>query len=441
MSDFTTANLLKWNTLWSQSNPSYSKGTTPDTPETPLAPASGQSDTPPEDNSDEKAQFEADQQKPQSGGTAPDSGRWQVPSDRWTPQQGGRPSDDSQAPTSKSLDSEILDWVRFAKGDVVGHPFHGNQYSQFEQHHFWQMRKHKTLASQERARGNRKAASAHESAQWAHKFAMRMAKHNDPRYPKVAEEAKELSTKAFRLSERVPAMAKSLDHLTLDTQPTFPKPEVLFHLDSPTERHKSMSDYIDNEIQEWIIPLYKSGESVIKGGPGSGEHEGHPFRGNGSTGGMPQAKAFNPRGDENRSMTYHAIGHANRVAQAMAAIHRGDFGAAMRHFNEASRHGAHVAMKAHGVDKSLHQAGKNAYATAHHAGDLAQIANKANNDLARAVRNGADAASISMLTQAAKDATNAAIGAAGAAMGVANENQGLVQRGAFDRVAQRAAGQ
>ena len=54
-----------------------------------------------------------------------------------------------------------------------------------------------------------------------------------------------------------------------------------------------MSDY-DSQIEEWLV--------LAKGGPGSGEHPGHPFRGNGTTGGVPQARNHdNPEGEKSWS--------------------------------------------------------------------------------------------------------------------------------------------
>jgi len=165
-----------------------------------------------------------------------------------------------------------------------------------------------------------------------------------------------------------------------------------------------MSDNFD-EIEVWELDF-----SVFKGGPGSGEHVGHPFRGNGHSGGVVQAGHHNPRGDEGRDHHYHYDQATLHTHAGLSALHAGDYGSAMRHFNEAARHGAWGAKKLleSGEDRSLHQAGKQTYAIAHHAGDLAQIANQSTRALAKAVKEGADPTIIAGMSQkATADQANA----------------------------------
>jgi hypothetical protein len=169
-------------------------------------------------------------------------------------------------------------------------------------------------------------------------------------------------------------------------------------------------------VPEWVLEL-------TKGGPGSGEHAGHPFRGNGSTGAITQAFAHDPRGDEHMSYHEHLDMATARIMAAQAAHAAGRYGEAMHHFNMAARHGAWAAQKlnANGADKSLHQSSKTLYAAAHHAGDMEGLANKSTRALAAAVRRGADQNTVSMLAGRATIATHAASLAANTAMAANSE--------------------
>jgi len=152
------------------------------------------------------------------------------------------------------------------------------------------------------------------------------------------------------------------------------------------------------EIQEWLIPLYKGGE-------GSGEHKGHPFRGNGHTGGVPQAGHHNPRGDEHLGSHYHVTQAHSHIQAGNAALHAGDYGSAMRHFNEAARHGAWAGKKVMGEKKQpefTHRDAKTTYAIAHSAGDKAQLANKSVRAYAKMLREGADHDALAMAAQKAQ---------------------------------------
>jgi len=155
----------------------------------------------------------------------------------------------------------------------------------------------------------------------------------------------------------------------------------------------AMSDFDFTDIPVWDL-------DVEKGGPGSGEHDGHPFRGNGHSSATHQFHTAHNEREGHKTFGHHehldrAIGHHNAGTRA---IHEGRHGDAMRHFNEAAYHYAGAAHKVIGKgDTELHQLAKTGYANAHHAGDQAEIANKATRDLARAQRNGADDTTLGLL--------------------------------------------
>ena len=138
------------------------------------------------------------------------------------------------------------------------------------------------------------------------------------------------------------------------------------------------SESLEAEIVEESIEI----EDVEKGGPGSGENEGHPFRGNGHTSASFQAGAHNPRGDENMSGSSHLSLAKQSADAAQAHLRAGEYGHAMRQFNEAARHAAWAA-RSQTVGAEAHQQAKALYAAAHHAGDLAEVASKATNDAER----------------------------------------------------------
>lgn len=171
-----------------------------------------------------------------------------------------------------------------------------------------------------------------------------------------------------------------------------------------------MSDY-DSQIEEWLV--------LAKGGPGSGEHPGHPFRGNGTTGGVPQARNHdNPEGEKSWSHGQHLDAASSHMAAAQAALMRGSHGVAMRHFNTAARHYSWAAarLNTNGADPMLHQTAKTGYAAAHHAGDTAEIANKDVRAYASALRSGADAHTLSLLAMKAQTSHSEAVKAATTAM-------------------------
>jgi len=147
-------------------------------------------------------------------------------------------------------------------------------------------------------------------------------------------------------------------------------------------------------------------QNVEKGGPGSGEHDGHPFRGNGHTSASFQATAHNARGDEYLSGNTHLALAKQEADAAQASLRAGQHGDAMRHFNEAARHAAWAARK-QDTGTTGHQQAKALYASAHHAGDLAEIASKATNDAGR-IDGQADPAGASMAGMRAQIAQDAA---------------------------------
>jgi hypothetical protein len=181
-----------------------------------------------------------------------------------------------------------------------------------------------------------------------------------------------------------------------------------------------MTDNLDI-VPEWVITLEK-------GGPGSGENPGHPFRGNGATGGVFQAGAHNPRGEQNWSHHDHLNAATGHVNAAIAALHAGKFGDARAHFNEAAYHMAQATtlLNKNGADTSLHQMSKAGYAANHTAGDMAELANKATNDYARALRAGVDQNTLSMLALHANLAQQGAMNAGDTAS--SNLNQVTSQR-------------
>jgi hypothetical protein len=189
-------------------------------------------------------------------------------------------------------------------------------------------------------------------------------------------------------------------------------------------------------IPEWVIDF-------TKGGPGSGEHKGHPFRGNGSTGAVFQAGAHNDRPNTTGWGHGQHLDAANsRVQAGLAALHSGNYGMAMHHFNEAAYHAATAAkiLNKNGADRDLHQSAKVLYASAHHAGEAAMHANKATYDYARAIRSGIDSHTASLLALKAQGDLGRAYGAANTTSSANSEIQAGRLTGAMGRsAAQNAA--
>ena len=170
------------------------------------------------------------------------------------------------------------------------------------------------------------------------------------------------------------------------------------------------------EIEEWEIVLEK-------GGPGSGEQAGHPFRGNGHTGAVFAAGAHNSRGDESMSSGQHMDASNAHAQMGIQALHAGQYGLAAKHFDESARHGAFAAkiLNQSGAAKDLHQATKMSYANAHHAGDMARLANKSVRSYARSVNHGADAHTADLAAMDAQKAVAQAHAAAAAVSAIHSE--------------------
>lgn len=155
---------------------------------------------------------------------------------------------------------------------------------------------------------------------------------------------------------------------------------------------------------------------VEKGGPGSGDTVGHPFRGNGHTGATTAAGGHNIHGDENMSGHYHLAAAAANVAAANRSLAAGQHGAARQQFNEAARHAAWAARQ-HDTGQQLHQAAKSLYAASHTAGDQAEVAGKAAND-AYSVDSEADPTGASMAGMRAQISDDSATAAGNTAASI-----------------------
>jgi hypothetical protein len=133
-----------------------------------------------------------------------------------------------------------------------------------------------------------------------------------------------------------------------------------------------MTDNLDI-IPNWVIDL-------TKGGPGSGEHEGHPFRGNRWThSGPEQAVRHNLNGNE-RTMSasdHFATAKAHMLA-GMNLLHQGKFNQAADRFDKAAKHGALASRKGSGMK---YQRGDDLYHDAHLAGEFARLASRAHGHL------------------------------------------------------------
>lgn len=170
---------------------------------------------------------------------------------------------------------------------------------------------------------------------------------------------------------------------------------------------KGQSVSILTEIQDWLFP-------VAKGGPGSGENPGHPFRGNGSTGGVPAGSHHNEREHaKNFDHGQHLEAAATHTALAKQAMAEGKFAKAGAHFDEASYHGARAAQalqtaKGAFTNSSLGQKAEAVYHAVHTAGNDARLASKAMGDYTRAVKAGADSQTLRGLKEEASRLTSVA---------------------------------
>ena len=140
--------------------------------------------------------------------------------------------------------------------------------------------------------------------------------------------------------------------------------------------------------------------TVTKGGPGSGEREGHPFRGNRFTVGHAelQAQYHDIRsGTESFHHGEHFDAADSHIKAGEEAMNRGEYSVARSHFNEAAYHAAQAAHQVkHDTgdpdyplkNQKIYDKANALYYKAHKAGDAAQQASKAKNDVARFDRRG-----------------------------------------------------
>jgi len=163
-----------------------------------------------------------------------------------------------------------------------------------------------------------------------------------------------------------------------------------------------------DEVPEWVIDL-------AKGGPGSGPRPGHPFRGNRWTHtSTKQAIRHDLTPEEKNMSASENLDRANHhILAGMQAFHAGQHNVAGQHFDEAAKHAALAARK--GVGPTYHEADK-LYGLAHLAGVSSHQSSFAMGHLAKAIRSGADAHSISNLAQVADLSQRVAMGHAQDAM-------------------------
>jgi len=176
-----------------------------------------------------------------------------------------------------------------------------------------------------------------------------------------------------------------------------------------------MSD-INAEVTEWVVSFWKkakattteiAGKEVVaeddsseekpvvdeveKGGFGSGENPGHPFRGNRYTSGVQSAGHHNIRpGTEHYGVGEHLTAASSHISAGRTAASHGQFGMAKEHFDEGAYHASQAASQAvH--SPSSREMGHHAevlYHAAHHAGDAAEKASYLTNKHDEAVRLG-----------------------------------------------------
>lgn len=135
---------------------------------------------------------------------------------------------------------------------------------------------------------------------------------------------------------------------------------------------------------------------VRKGGAGSGEHDGHPFRGNRFTVGSAEKQAMYHdvrSGTENFHHGEHLDAADAHVKAGEAAMKAGEFGVARSHFNEAAYHASQATHQLRDpnyptTNKKLADHANELYYRAHKAGDAAQKASKSTNAVGRHERRG-----------------------------------------------------
>jgi len=227
--------------------------------------------------------------------------------------------------------------------------------------------------------------------------------------------------KSDTLLEKLSEGDPMLDKLNADptTKPEISKSEGSISTEHSVMKGSAMTDNFDT-TPEWEIDL-------TKGGPGSGPEMGHPFRGNGITGGIQNAMAHNPRGEVGWGRSEHLDAANAHLQAALAAHNAGNHGAARWHFNEVAYH---AGLAGHPKfsdgknrdDRSIHQQAKTLEYAAHHAGDEAGRAGHALRVLAKLHETGA---SPRALMEAAGNATKLHGYAERAATVVSTINNGI----------------
>lgn len=143
-----------------------------------------------------------------------------------------------------------------------------------------------------------------------------------------------------------------------------------------------MSNDFSTTVANWL-------EQVLKGGQGSGEGAGHPFRGNRYTSGVGAAKTHDSRvGTEKFGYGEHLDSASQYVSIANAYASRGEYGLARSAMNEAAYHSSQASKALLGVDRNLGNSAKSGYTYFHHAANLCEVASKAVNDYESALRTG-----------------------------------------------------
>jgi hypothetical protein len=184
-----------------------------------------------------------------------------------------------------------------------------------------------------------------------------------------------------------------------------------------------MSD-INAEVTEWVVNFWKRAEPVAseikpdeadieKGGPGSGEPDGHPFRGNRYTNGVQSAGHHNViPGTEHYSHHENLTAASAHIAAGRTAAAHGQFGIARQHFNLAANHASQASSQiVHGAgSREMGHHAELLYHAAHHAGDAAEKASYLTNAHQDAVANGRGATVVTrdqlLNTEAGRAATS-----------------------------------
>ena len=109
------------------------------------------------------------------------------------------------------LDSQIVEWIYFTKGDVVGHPFHGNQYRTATE----QMREASNLS-----KAQREIARATESM-------LPKSWRSDPKEVNT-KDLKAVADKARNVAERAKGLADNLRR-SASVYENAPRPKNDFH--------------------------------------------------------------------------------------------------------------------------------------------------------------------------------------------------------------------